>query len=164
MYFYLLSFEPLLELIISIITKLQTPIQIYKHANAKSSSSRTEQSTDCNTMVLGWRRAFCTSIPKDQERDSPILKDKSNPAGFISNPSTPRLLSQPVSSPSLRCSTTASAPQTPKLHCKTKNSPGFFNRSTPSSPRSPSTLSLLKSTLRISKVLFLFNHHFNFKQ
>ncbi|XP_022872698.1 uncharacterized protein LOC111391685, partial [Olea europaea var. sylvestris] len=102
-------------------------------------------------MVLGWRRAFCTSIPKDQERDSPILKDKSNPAGFISNPSTPRLLSQPVSSPSLRCSTTASAPQTPKLHCKTKNSPRFFNRSTPSSPRSPSTLSLLKSTLRISK-------------
>ncbi|CAI9758447.1 unnamed protein product [Fraxinus pennsylvanica] len=102
-------------------------------------------------MVLGWRRAFCTSIPKDQERDSPIIKDKSNPTAFISNPSTPRLQSQPVSSPRLRCRTTVSAPQTPKLQCQTKNSPRFFNRSTPSSPRSPSTLSLLKSTLRISK-------------
>ncbi|CAI9752970.1 unnamed protein product [Fraxinus pennsylvanica] len=97
-------------------------------------------------MVLGWRRAFCTSIPRDQERDSPIVKDKSD-----TNPSTPRLQSQPVSSPSLRCRTTASAPQSPKLQCKTKNSPRFFHRSTPSSPRSPSTISLLKSTLRISK-------------
>ncbi|CAA2978832.1 uncharacterized protein LOC111380423 [Olea europaea subsp. europaea] len=97
-------------------------------------------------MVLGWRRAFCTSIPRDQEKDSPVVKDKSD-----TNPSTPRLQSQPVSSTSLRCRTTASAPQSPKLQCKTKNSPRFFHRSTPSSPRSPSTISLLKSTLSISK-------------
>ncbi|KAL2499520.1 Zinc finger (C3HC4-type RING finger) family protein [Abeliophyllum distichum] len=121
-------------------------------------------------MVLGWRRAFCTSIPKDQERDSPIIKDKSDPSptsskfssrfsGFISNSSTPRLQSHPVSSPRLRCRTTirtlavttSSAPQSPKLQCKTKNTPRFFHRSTPSSPRSPSTLTLLKSSLRISK-------------
>ncbi|XP_073154458.1 E3 ubiquitin-protein ligase WAVH1-like isoform X2 [Henckelia pumila] len=125
-------------------------------------------------MVLGWRRAFCTSVPKDQERDSPIIKEKSetNPSlsigsrfgGFFSNPSTPRMQSQPVFSPTLRCRTTAntpsarpaavaqasSAPQSPKLRCKTRIAPRFFNRSTPSSPRSPS-FSLLKSSLRLSK-------------
>ncbi|XP_075510555.1 E3 ubiquitin-protein ligase WAV3-like [Primulina tabacum] len=126
-------------------------------------------------MVLGWRRAFCTSIPKDRERDSPIIKEKSetNPSptigsrfgGFFSNPSTPRMQSQPVFSPTLRCRTTvntpsarpnaavqpSSAPQSPKLRCKTRIAPRFFTRSTPSSPRSPNTFSLLKSSLRLSK-------------
>ncbi|KAL6529987.1 hypothetical protein OROMI_028632 [Orobanche minor] len=122
-------------------------------------------------MVLGWRRAFCTSIPKDEERDSPIIREKPEPSprirsrlgGFFSEPSTPKLQSQPVS-PTLRCRTTAVGPpppppsasnkdpQSPKLQCKTKNSPRFFfNRSAPSSPRSPSTFSLLKSSLRLSK-------------
>ncbi|XP_073038696.1 E3 ubiquitin-protein ligase WAVH1-like [Primulina eburnea] len=126
-------------------------------------------------MVLGWRRAFCTSVPKDQERDSPIIKEKpeTNPSlsigsrfgGFFSNPSTPRMQSQLVFSPTLRCRTTvntpserlaavvqaSSAPQSPKLRCKTRIGPRFFNRSTPSSPRSPSTFYLLKTSLRLSK-------------
>ncbi|XP_055806085.1 E3 ubiquitin-protein ligase WAV3-like isoform X2 [Solanum dulcamara] len=117
-------------------------------------------------MVLGWRRAFCTSIPRDRD-----TKENTNPTpsprlsskfGFFSNPSTPRFQSPPVSSSILRCRTTAappptatvqaaSAPGSPKLQCKTKNSPRFFNRSTPSSPRSPSTFSLLKSSLRFPK-------------
>ena len=120
-------------------------------------------------MVLGWRRAFCTSIPRD--RDTKDVKEKkeesnidSNPSprlgskfGFFSNPSTPRLQSQPVSSPGLRCRTTAtvpaaSVPESPKLQCKTKNTPTLFNRSNPSSPQSPFTFSLLRSSLRLSKV------------
>ncbi|KAA8531490.1 hypothetical protein F0562_006157 [Nyssa sinensis] len=119
-------------------------------------------------MVTGWRRAFCTTIPR--ERESTVQKEKqehghNHPSprlttkfGFFSNPSTPRLQSQPVSSPSLRCRTTATAtipsqsvPESPKLQCKTKNSPRLFHRSNPSSPRSPSTFSLIKSTLRLSK-------------
>ncbi|KAL0450095.1 UNVERIFIED_CONTAM: putative E3 ubiquitin-protein ligase EDA40 [Sesamum latifolium] len=125
-------------------------------------------------MVLGWRRAFCTSIPKDKDPDSPIIKDKSDPSprlasrfgGFFSNPSTPRLQSQPVSGLALRCRTTAasvvappnapvpshSEPHSPRLQCKTRNSPRLFqHRSAPSSPRSPSTFSLIKSSLRLSK-------------
>ncbi|OMO56352.1 Zinc finger, RING-type [Corchorus capsularis] len=117
-------------------------------------------------MVTGWRRAFCTSIPKKQ--DSPVLPEKqqhqqqqqeqsnntksprfASKFGFFSNPSTPRLQSQPVSSPSLRCRTTStptsSLPNSPKLHCKTSH---FSN---PSSPKSPSSFSLLKATLRLSK-------------
>ncbi|KAL7101599.1 hypothetical protein ACP275_08G063800 [Erythranthe tilingii] len=127
-------------------------------------------------MVLGWRRAFCTSIPKDQETDSPIIREKQpDPApnlrsrftGFFSDPPTPRLnQSQPAPSQTLRCRTTATPPcaaaapastnksaGSPKLKCKTtRNNPRlFFHRSAPSSPRSPSTFSLLKSTLRLSK-------------
>lgn len=122
-------------------------------------------------MVLGWRRAFCTSIPRDQDssRSTTTTKqEKSNPTtpkfgsklGFFSNPSTPRLQSQPVSSPTLRCRTTSPAPtaasllpaDSPKLRCKTTgNSPRFYQRSNPSSPRSPSAFSFLKSTLRPSK-------------
>lgn len=97
--------------------------------------------------------------------------------GFFSNPSTPRLQSQQVSSPSLRCRTTtltptptptiptSSLPNSPKLQCKTtttaaattnttpkkSNSPRLFHFSNPSSPRSPSSFSLLKASLRLSK-------------
>lgn len=117
-------------------------------------------------MVTGWRRAFCTSIPKKQ--DSPVLPEKqqqeeshgtksprfSSKFGFFSNPSTPRLRSQPGSSPSLRCRTvstaTSSLPNSPKLHFRTPH------LSTPSSPKSPSSFSFLKSTLCISKVSFFF--------
>lgn len=133
-------------------------------------------------MVLGWRRAFCTSIPRDPESKHKHQQDQqhkqsnnSTPVstpkiatkftGFFSNPSTPRLQTQPVSSSGLRCRTSAStpvsAPESPKLQCKTaKNSPTFFHRSNPSSPRSPSTFSLLRSTLRLSKVRFI--HFFKF--
>ncbi|KZV30931.1 hypothetical protein F511_24611 [Dorcoceras hygrometricum] len=119
-------------------------------------------------MVLGWRRALCKSISKVQKQDSSNIEDTSDPVpsprllfrfgGFFSNPSTPRLETQPaVSGPSLRCRTTvlppegASQAQSGKLYCKTGNRPRFFNRSTPSSPRSPSTFSLLKSSLRLAK-------------
>ncbi|KAI3500252.1 hypothetical protein L1887_36070 [Cichorium endivia] len=81
-------------------------------------------------MVFGWRRAFCTSVPRetdsaiggirdDSERDYNV---KSNGGGGTvtpkiggrfgffssssSNPSTPRIQSQTDSSPSLRCRTT----------------------------------------------------------
>ncbi|KAL3640378.1 hypothetical protein CASFOL_015346 [Castilleja foliolosa] len=117
-------------------------------------------------MVLGWRKAFCTSIPKDREPNSTIIiKDKSETSpspkltsrftGFFSAPSTPRLETPP---PTLRCKTTPpphssySAPQSPKLQCKTRDSPKLLHRSNPSSPRSPfSNFSLLKSSLRLSK-------------
>ena len=64
-------------------------------------------------MVTGWRRAFCTSIPIDRETNKVISTEKhqnqhcensnrspriSSKFGFFSNPSTPRLQSQPVSS------------------------------------------------------------------
>ena len=130
-------------------------------------------------MVTGWRRAFCTSIAKD--RDPKVLKDKqqhqqhydntnqspkiSSKFAFFSNPSTPRSQSLPVSSPSLRCRTsvatgtpTASVPNSPKLQCnnsktpKKLNSPRLFQLSNPSSPKSPSSFSLLKASLRLSKV------------
>ncbi|XP_062100940.1 E3 ubiquitin-protein ligase WAVH1 [Humulus lupulus] len=134
-------------------------------------------------MVTGWRRAFCTSIPKD--REPKVLTEKqqhcddgssdlrspkiTSKFGFFSNPSTPRLQSQPVSTPSLRCRTTVTAattpnsslPNSPKLLCNVSstpkknnhhsNSPRLFNFSNPSSPKSPSSFSLLKSTLRLSK-------------
>lgn len=116
-------------------------------------------------MVMGWRRAFCTSIPKE-ERDTTIGTDKKNQNqnqnqhcdnkddkttttlnsrsprfGSKLGPSTPRLQTQPVSTPSLRCrTTTSSLPNSPKLH------------SNPSSPKSPSSFSLLKATLRLGKV------------
>ncbi|KAM7524304.1 hypothetical protein LguiA_014206 [Lonicera macranthoides] len=112
-------------------------------------------------MVLGWRRAFCSSISRDRGDHSSKeeqINSNSSPRigskfGFFSNPSTPRLQSQP----GLRCRTTATeeatvlASESPKqLRCKTKENSKLFH-SNPSSPRSPSTLSLLKSTLRLSK-------------
>ncbi|XP_062143599.1 probable E3 ubiquitin-protein ligase EDA40 [Alnus glutinosa] len=132
-------------------------------------------------MVTGWRRAFCTSVPKDRETNK-VLSEKnqqqqhcenssvvqspkiSSKFGFFSNPSTPRLQSQPVSSPSLRCRTstatttpTSSLPNSPKLQCKTSttpkknSSPRLFQLSNnPISPKSPSSFSLLKA-LRLSK-------------
>ncbi|KAK4844303.1 hypothetical protein QYF36_018649 [Acer negundo] len=141
-------------------------------------------------MVTGWRRAFCTSIPKEREATTAttvvVAADKQqqqqqkqhcdkdsnrsprfgSKLAFFSNPSTPRLQSQPVSSPSLRCrtttttttTTTSSVPNSPKLHCKTttttnnNSTPRLFNLSNPSSPKSPSGFSLLKASLRLSKI------------
>ncbi|KAJ8769326.1 hypothetical protein K2173_002530 [Erythroxylum novogranatense] len=111
-------------------------------------------------MVSGWRRAFCTFIPKEQREtalfgENQSINDKKTKTkskssdvnthspriirGFFSNPSTP----------SLRCQTTTtpnSVPNSPpKLHCKTSHSPRLFHFSNPSSPRSPSTFSFLKA-------------------
>lgn len=122
-------------------------------------------------MVAGWRKAFCTSISKD--REPKVLTEKqqqhcenstdqspriSSKFGFFSNPSTPRCQSQPVSSgSSLRCRTsvaTCSVPNSPKLQCSSNpKTPKSFHPSNPNSPKSsPSSFSLLKATLRLSKV------------
>ncbi|KAF5778780.1 putative chromatin regulator PHD family [Helianthus annuus] len=116
-------------------------------------------------MVLGWRRAFCTSISRettmedleydhhhhsiDNTSSSSTTPKLSTRFGFFtssSNPSTPRLRSHSSSSPSLRCRTSRttatvpapprSAPLSPKLQCETNyNSPRGFLRS--SNPSSP---------------------------
>ncbi|CAN1787394.1 E3 ubiquitin-protein ligase WAVH1 [Linum perenne] len=104
-------------------------------------------------MVTAWRRAFCTSIPKDQ-RDSaapstPSSSDNqqqqqhcsntnspriSTKFGFFSNPSTPRprLQSLPVST--LRCRTTSASPAT-----SLPNSPKLSSNSTPATSSSSSS-------------------------
>ncbi|XP_009603348.1 E3 ubiquitin-protein ligase WAV3-like [Nicotiana tabacum] len=122
-------------------------------------------------MGTGWRRAFCTTIPRDREphfvdkhaQDSQQQNGQQIPSpspsprscsklGFLSssNPSTPRL----------RCKTNKANSNdinsliSPKLHCKTTpksniKSPKTLLGSNPSSPRSP--FSILKNTLRLSK-------------
>ncbi|KAK1439057.1 hypothetical protein QVD17_04872 [Tagetes erecta] len=113
-------------------------------------------------MVLGWRKAFCTSISReptamdhDPEHHHPISNNSNTTPKFTtrfsfftsssSNPSTPTLRSHSLSAPNLRCRTTApSRSASPLTQCH--NSPRFSN---PSSPRSPSPFSFLKSSLRI---------------
>ncbi|CAL5188518.1 unnamed protein product [Lathyrus oleraceus] len=123
-------------------------------------------------MVNGWRKAFCTSIPRDREPKITTEKKQqhcdnssTNPSprissrfGFFSNPSTPRCQSQPSStgSSTLRCrtsvATSCSVPNSPKLQCSTNpKTPKSFTLSNPSSPKSPSSFSFLKATLRLSK-------------
>ncbi|KAI4382090.1 hypothetical protein MLD38_008096 [Melastoma candidum] len=120
-------------------------------------------------VVSGWRRAFCTSLPKQDDSNhysSSREKTSKPPArsprfgskfGFFSNPSTPRVPPHPPSTPNLRCRTTpsasASTPSSSSVPASPKGSiPSKTPRnSTPSSPKSPSSFSLLKSTLRLSK-------------
>ncbi|KAF5739809.1 hypothetical protein HS088_TW12G01020 [Tripterygium wilfordii] len=115
-------------------------------------------------MGTGWRRAFCTTIRRDP--DSVIAeKQQTSPSsspgprsctrlGFFSggsNPTTPRLHSQPISSPSLRCKTTAESSSTnesPRLQCKTNPKVTKSLSSNPSSPRSPLKLSLFKNSFK----------------
>ncbi|XP_076950922.1 E3 ubiquitin-protein ligase WAVH1-like [Bidens hawaiensis] len=119
-------------------------------------------------MVFGWRRAFCTSVPREPDSDSikPSWANNNNTpktgGRFVffssSSSSTPRLHVETDSGPNLRCRTrtttatvpekSASVPVSPKLHCKTTNSPKLFQWS--STPSSPSTFSLLKANLRFS--------------
>ncbi|GAU31438.1 hypothetical protein TSUD_222090 [Trifolium subterraneum] len=129
-------------------------------------------------MVVGWRKAFCTSIPRDKNPEPKILSEKkqqhcensstnnspriSSKFGFFSNPSTPRCQSQPSStgSSTLRCktsmatstTTTCSVPNSPKLQCNNNNPKTHksLNLSNPSSPKSPSSFSFLKA-IRLSK-------------
>ncbi|KAL8128966.1 hypothetical protein V2J09_018121 [Rumex salicifolius] len=122
-------------------------------------------------MGSGWRRAFCTTIPRGKEaisteKQSQIsetaspgpLKSCAKLRLFSSNPSTPRLSSKQSKAPTLRCrSSSAPEPQsadnTPRLHCKTSQkkpkSPRRKMASAPTSPRSP--FSVFKTTLRTSK-------------
>ncbi|KAK9271208.1 hypothetical protein L1049_026798 [Liquidambar formosana] len=125
-------------------------------------------------MGTGWRRAFCTTRPSDGEATISDKQQTASPSpsprsctklGFFSssgssNPSTPRLQSQSVSSPSLRCRTTVSSAQqtapandSPSLHCKTTTKtikgPIPLLSSNPSSPRSPLKLSLFRNSFRL---------------
>ncbi|KAK6116185.1 hypothetical protein DH2020_008454 [Rehmannia glutinosa] len=107
-------------------------------------------------MGTGWRRAFCTTVPRDRREtaaaETALDKQQSpNPKLARSNPSTPRL----------RCKTTTANTNvdaidlvSPKLDCKTTpkchaKSPRIRLGSNPSSPRSP--FSILKNTLRLSR-------------
>ncbi|CAL0331573.1 unnamed protein product [Lupinus luteus] len=129
-------------------------------------------------MVTGWRRAFCKSIPKDNNTEPKVLSDKqqqhrdtttnnntnkspktSSKFGFFSNPSTPPSQSNTVTGPNLSCRTsltTCSNPNSPKLQPSNQkkhnntNSPRLFQQSSPKSV-SPSSFSLLKATLHLSK-------------
>ncbi|XP_004512541.1 probable E3 ubiquitin-protein ligase EDA40 [Cicer arietinum] len=130
-------------------------------------------------MVNMWRKAFCTSISRDKNRESKVVITEkkqhcdnsstnqspriSSKFGFFSNPSTPRCQSQPqpqlepkpssTGSTTLRCRTSVATTTTHSV----PNSPKLqcsSNTKTPksfSSPNSPSSFSFLKSTLRLSK-------------
>ncbi|MED6146268.1 hypothetical protein PIB30_032895 [Stylosanthes scabra] len=83
-------------------------------------------------MVTGWRKAFCTSMPKHTHPNGNAFTHTSN-LTFYSNPSTPHSDSDSYS---------------PKLHCRTTSS----LPNSPNNTLTPSTFShLLKSTLRLSK-------------
>ncbi|CAF2277177.1 unnamed protein product [Brassica napus] len=125
-------------------------------------------------MISGWRRAFCTSIPKERhdEDDSNCVLDSpedqrfrhkpSSKFGFFSTPSTPRSVSGTYS---LRCRTSAatavatatpsaSLPSTPKLTCRTttaESTPATTPTRNSSLVSSPASFSLLKSKLRFNK-------------
>ncbi|KAJ1379648.1 Zinc finger, RING-type [Sesbania bispinosa] len=118
-------------------------------------------------MGTGWRRAFCTRDPETtisdkQHRRSPSPSPSPRSCarlGFLSggsNPSTPRLQSQPVASPSLRCRTIAEAAATvndsPRVQSKSTpratKSPKTVSTSNPTSPRSPLKLSLFKNSFK----------------
>lgn len=121
-------------------------------------------------MGTGWRKAFCTRIPRDRreaittpvEEQSPTLRSYAK-LGFqscgSSNPSTPRL---PCKAAINNCTNdnVGIYTQTPStnddlisLQCRT--TPKSYSKiksfgSNPSSPRSP--FSILKKTLRLSRV------------
>ncbi|XVF36527.1 hypothetical protein REPUB_Repub19eG0065600 [Reevesia pubescens] len=122
-------------------------------------------------MATGWRRAFCTTIPREPETSVLDKQQSPNPSpsprscaklsffSIGSNPSTPRFQSQQVSSPSLRCRTSTIEPsftnESPTLQCKTSNpkaavtkSPKPIVSSNPSSPRSPLKLSLFRNSFK----------------
>ncbi|XP_047307433.1 E3 ubiquitin-protein ligase WAV3-like [Impatiens glandulifera] len=124
-------------------------------------------------MGTGWKRAFCTAIPKDRESPTTAgagavnCHSPPNPSprscvrlGFFSggsNPSTPRL-NQPhlVNTPTLRCRTSAAAIQQALAgdnnnnnQVTSKSSAKPLAGSNPASPRSP--FSILKNSLRFSR-------------
>ncbi|GMH03239.1 hypothetical protein Nepgr_005078 [Nepenthes gracilis] len=131
-------------------------------------------------MGTGWRRAFCTTIPRDGENQRgyqnhspspcprtcaklglfPSISNPSTPRLQNMNPSTQRLQSHPDPSPNLRCRTTdaatvlpASADNSPRLRCKTNEKKSRSPRGKLGwSQSSPrSPFSILKNTLRLSR-------------
>ncbi|KAM1120114.1 hypothetical protein TB2_044158 [Malus domestica] len=112
-------------------------------------------------MATGWRRAFCTTIPRDPADES-ILSEKISPSpsptprsctrlGFFSggsNPSTPRLQTQQPQQ-----QTQVGDHENPrKLECKTttpkSSRTSFLSSSNPTSPRSPLKLSLFRNSFK----------------
>ncbi|KAL4179980.1 hypothetical protein AMTRI_Chr13g89900 [Amborella trichopoda] len=142
-------------------------------------------------MGTGWKRArnvalglsVCTSVHQDPSEEghtertsspSPSPTVCANLSQLSSGGSMPRLQSHPVSSPGLRCRTSATnspkarstrtpsespklgpmnpAVESPRLLCKAPRSPRFADVSNPSSPRSPSRFAtLFKNGLRLSR-------------
>ncbi|WCJ35648.1 Zinc finger (C3HC4-type RING finger) family protein [Euphorbia peplus] len=109
-------------------------------------------------MGTGWRRAFCTTIPRDSDTTSISDKQQTSPSprsctklGFLgggSNPSTPRSSLFSQTHPVISCRTAAlESNESPRLHCKT-TTPKSAKSSNPSSPRSPLKLSLFKNSFK----------------
>ncbi|CAN0921910.1 E3 ubiquitin-protein ligase WAV3 [Linum grandiflorum] len=142
-------------------------------------------------MGTGWRRAFCTTVPRDKHLPNPTTSTSPPPptttttprtskklsffssSASTSNPSTPRLRLRSLSSPSLRSrpsSTTSSAnlnsddsATTPTLHCKTThNTPRATAKSTPATTPKPK-LSSNPSSPRSPLKLSLFKNSFKFR-
>ncbi|EOA12985.1 hypothetical protein CARUB_v10025970mg [Capsella rubella] len=132
-------------------------------------------------MVFGWRRAFCTSVPSNQDKpkqqpssslhtDPPIPTPRfRSKFGFLSNPSTPRLRSRGAGTGCRSSASTAvtipSLPTSPRLHCRTtsnatprtsnSSSPKFF--SNPSSPKSSSSSSSSHGGVSLLRATLLLN-------
>ncbi|XP_020584885.1 uncharacterized protein LOC110027704 isoform X2 [Phalaenopsis equestris] len=124
-------------------------------------------------MGTGWRRAFCTSTPRDpensaapekqqkQRRVRQQLSPSSSPSNLSQSPrrtadtsSEHPLLSPPLDNMSApHCKNgDFTTPYTPPSSAGVKGSPRLLlTRSNPSSPRSPSRFALLKATLRLSR-------------
>ncbi|XP_023002816.1 uncharacterized protein LOC111496567 [Cucurbita maxima] len=114
-------------------------------------------------MGTGWRKAFCTTVSRDSEKQS-TSSATPNPSprscvrlGFFNNPSTPRSTTrQTPTSPGLRCRTTQDAANhRPSPQCNTSSSASKSDKSrrgivgsNPSSPRSPLKLSLFKNSFK----------------
>ena len=134
-------------------------------------------------MGTGWRRALCTSVQRDDDRDDRDAKNKkrrpqhdapsprsTSGGGFFSavksgsNPSTPtlRCRTRPLQQPADPAPVTPppSAPAPARKH----RVPLFQALSAPASPRSPSRFALLKASLLPSKVRYSVHHlsHFTF--
>ncbi|KAG6594926.1 E3 ubiquitin-protein ligase WAVH1, partial [Cucurbita argyrosperma subsp. sororia] len=105
--------------------------------------------------MTGWRRAFCTSIPKHTDtNEAQTPRITTSKFGFFSNPSTPRSQPEPPGL-GLRCRTSVATDSadssTPNLNQKKSSGSRFFQFSNPSSPKSPSSFSFVKAGLRLSK-------------
>ncbi|CAH9119442.1 unnamed protein product [Cuscuta epithymum] len=106
-------------------------------------------------MGTGWRKAFCTTIPKERELkfvDHDLLQQDHHQQ---------QLHNEDSSSPGLRCTTPSNQHDigdlfSPNLHCKTtspksnsSNTPKCTQSWIPASPRF--SFSIIKNTLRLSK-------------
>ncbi|KAM7280605.1 hypothetical protein ACFE04_007739 [Oxalis oulophora] len=108
-------------------------------------------------MGTGWRRAFCTTVPRDQDSTT-TTTTTTIPCNNNNKTSTPRTFSK------LSFFSSNSTPNTPRLRCKTNNSkpvqsqsntpktgtktPKSSLGSNPTSPKSPLKFSLLSNSFK----------------